>query len=182
MNKLLNETKVRIENVRASYEHLIKPAAFPGAEPKYSLSAIIDKKDEEAIKVIKEAIKNAEARGVEKYGQKFAKAKKHNPIHDGDVERAEDVAYENAYYFNCSNKTKPTVLDATTGLQAEESDIYSGMYGKLIVNFYPYYASAASCGVSASLLGFQKTKDAEPLGGVGVSDTDFEDEEEGLLD
>lgn len=181
MAKLLDTTKVRTNDIHASYEHLLKPSAFPGAEPKYSLSAIVDKDDKETLSILQQAIKNAEKRGAEKYGAKFVNAKKHDPLHDGDVEKTGDPAYEHGIYFNCSNKTVPKVLDATTGMVAEETAIYSGMYGKLIVNFYPYFASAASCGVSATLLGFQKTKDGEVLGGMGVTDSDFDDDDDSFL-
>lgn len=181
MSKLLGDTKVRIDGVRASYEHLLRPSAFPGAEEKFSVSAIIDKGDTESIKLIEEAIKAAEKKGVEKFGDKFAKAKsRYNPLHDGDVEKEEDAAYENSYYINASNKIKPAVLDASTGLDAEESAIYSGMYGKVIINFFPYYSSSTTCGVSASLLGFQKTAEGESLGGARVKESDFDDDEDFL--
>lgn len=178
MAKLLSDTKVRTNDIRASYEHLLKTSAFPGADPKYSLCAIVDKNDRETLAVLDQAIRNAEKRGVEKYGQKFANAKKHNPLHDGDSEKAGQPGYANGIYFNCSNTSKPKVLDASTGMDAEETAIYSGMYGKLICSFYPYYASAASCGVSCTLLGFQKTRDGEVLGGMHVSDSDFDDDDE----
>ena len=182
MSKLMTETQVRIDNVRASYEHLIKPSAFPGAEPKYSVCALVSKDDKESLEILKKAIANAEKKGVEKFGQKYAKAQRRNPLMDGDVEKEGQPGYENHIYFNASNKIKPRVLDATTGLEAEESDIYSGMYGKLIVNFYPYYSTAASCGVTASLRGFQKTDDGDVLGGARVTDADFSDEAGGFLD
>lgn len=181
MAKLLSETKVRTNNIRASYEHLLKPSAFPGAAEKYSLCAIVDKNDKETLAVLNQAIKNAEKRGVEKYGTKFASAKKHNPLHDGDTEKAGQAGYANGIYFNCSNTMKPKVLDASTGMDADETAIYSGMYGKLIVSFYPYFASAASCGVSCTLLGFQKTRDGEVLGGMHVSESDFDDDEDSFL-
>ncbi len=177
-----NKTQARITEVIASYEHLLKPDAFPGSEDeKYSVCALVDKKDKEAIAILEQAIKNAEAKGVEKFGDKFAKAKKHNPLHDGDVEKEGQPGYEGHIYFNCSNKQKPRVLDAMTRMPAEEANIYSGMVGTLIVNFYPYYSTAATCGVSASLLGFQKTADGEALGGTRVSDSDFDDDEDDLL-
>ena len=178
MAKLLSETKILTNNIRASYEHLLKPSSFSGGPLKYSICAIIDKGDKDTLAIINQAIKNAENRGVEKFGEKFKNAKKHNPLHDGDVEKVGQAGYENGIYFNCSNETKPKVLDASTGLNAEETAIYSGMYGKLICNFYPYYASASSCGVSCTLLGFQKTKDREVLGGMHVSDSDFDDDDE----
>ena len=183
-SKLLSvNTQARIAEVRASYEHLLKPSSFPGSDDeKYSMCALVSKDNKEAIAVIEEAIKNAEKKGVEKFGDKFAKAKKRNPIHDGDAEKDGQAGYENCIYFNCSNKQQPRVLDATTGGVAEETEIYSGMYGTLIVNFYPYFNTTTACGVSASLMGFQKTADGEVLGGSRVSDTDFDDDEGSLLD
>lgn len=178
MSKLLNDTKVRIDNVRASFEHLLKASAFPGTDDyKFSVSSIIDKSDKESIKIIETAIKNAEKKGIEKFGDKFANAKdRFNPLQDGDTEKDGDPAYENSLYINASNRTKPAVLDAKTGLDAEESAIYSGMYGKVVINFFPYFSSAKSCGVSASLLGFQKTADGESLGGARATESDFEDD------
>ena len=183
LHKLIDETKVRIGGVRASYEHLLKASSFPGSDDqKFSMCALVGKDDKDAIAILEEAIKNAEKKGVEKYGDKFSKAKKHSPLHDGDVEKADQEGYENCIYFNCSNKQQPRVLDASTGMVAEEAAIYSGMYGTLIVNFYPYFNTAAACGVSASLMGFQKTADGEALGGSRVSDSDFDDDEGSLLD
>lgn len=183
-SKLLTvNTQARIAEVRASYEHLLKPSAFPGSDDeKYSMCALIDKDNKEAIAVIEEAIKNAEKKGVEKFGDKFAKAKKRNPLHDGDAEKEGQAGYENCIYFNCSNKMAPKVKDAMTGMDAEEANIYSGMFGTLIVNFYPYFNTAAACGVSASLMGFQKTSDGDVLGGTRISDSDFDDDEDSLLD
>ena len=177
-----NKTQVRIAGVIASYEHLLKASSFPGSDDeKFSMCTLVDKNDKEAIAILEQAIKNAEAKGVEKFGDKFAKAKKHNPLHDGDVEKEGQAGYEGHIYFNCSNKQQPRVLDAMTGLPAEEADIYSGMVGTVIVNFYPYFNTAATCGVSASLMGFQKTADGEVLGGTRVSDSDFDDDEDDLL-
>lgn len=183
-HKLLTGTKFRIEGVRASYAHLFEKSAFPGAEPKYSVSAIIDKSDTEAVKVIEEAIKNAKARGVEKYGEKYAKADskyEYNPLHDGDVEKSEDAAYENCFYINASNKDEVKVL-AEDGSKAEPSDVYSGCYGTIVVNAYPYFTSAKGWGVSMSLLGFKKTADGDALGGARATASDFGDDEEAFLD
>lgn len=180
-SKLLSvKTQARLANVRASFQHLLQASAFPGSDDlKYSMCALVDKGDKETIAVIEQAIKNAEAQGVEKYGDKFAKAKKHNPLHDGDAEKEGQPGYENCIYFNCSNRQQPRVLDALTGEVAQETDIYSGMYGTLIVNCYPYFNTAATCGVSISLMGFQKTADGEVLGGSRVSDSDFDDDDDG---
>lgn len=182
-HKLITATQVRIAGVRASYEHLLKASSFPGSDDlKFSVCALISKDDKEALKILEEAIKNAEKKGVEKYGDKYAKAKKRNPLHDGDVEKEGQAGYENCIYLNCSNKVQPRVLDAKTGAVADETEIYSGMYGTLIVNFYPYFNTAAACGVSVSLMGFQKTADGEVLGGSRVSDSDFDDDDDSLLD
>ena len=183
-HKLITATKFRIEGVRASYAHLFEKSAYPGAEPKFSVSAIFSKEDKEALKVIEEAIKNAKARGVEVYGEKYTKAdptKEYNPLHDGDVEREEDEAYENSFFINASNKDDIKVL-AVDGSKAEPSEVYSGCYGTLVANAFPYYTSPKGWGVSIKLLGFKKTADGDALGGARATASDFGDDEEAFLD
>lgn len=180
MAKLITDTRVLTNEVRASYEHLLRPSSFGGQDPKYSVSAIIPKSDKATLMVIEQAIKNAEQRGIEKYGKAFKSPKLKNPLHDGDLDKKGDDAYSNAYFINCSNKERPRVLDMNKDEITDSTEIYSGIYGKVIVNFYPYSAPG-NVGVAASLMAFQKTKDGEALGGAHVSVDDFDDDEDDLL-
>ena len=45
------------------------------------------------------------------------------------------------------------------------TDIYSGMYGKVHIQLFPY-DTAGNAGVGVSLQNVMKTKDGDPLGGA----------------
>lgn len=177
---LLSETKIRTNEIRCSYEHLLVPAAFKDQDKKYSVSALISKEDTATMEVIKQAVDAAVQKGIDKFGKSFKSGKTHYPVHDGDEDRSEDEAYENCFYINCANTQKPAVFDENGQKTDDPEVIYSGVRGYLLINFYPYSAPGNQ-GVAASLLGFMKTRDDEALGGVrvdaakdfGIDDDDF---------
>ena len=182
--RLLNDTKARTGEVRLSYEHLMRPYAFKkDQEPKYTVSAIISKDDKETLAVIEKAIDNAVQKGIDKFGKSFKSPRTHLPLKDGDVDRSADAAYEGAYYLNCSNAQKPAVFDEKGRPVEDETVIYSGCRGSILLQFYPYNAPG-NIGVGVSVLGFMKTRDDEPLGGAHVNakaDFGIEDEEDDFL-
>ena len=59
-------------------------------------------------------------------------------------------------------------------VQLAETDIYSGMYARVTLNFYPY-DSSGNRGVGCGLGNFMKTRDGEPLSGRVNAETDFAD-------
>lgn len=171
--KLMSNTKVMTGKVRVSYEHLLEPAGVNGSdEKKYSASIIIPKSDTQCIETIQKAIDNAVQLGIEKYGKSFKNAKMHTPIHDGDVEKEGDGAYADSWYINISNKQKPGIVGLDRNPIVDPSEIYSGMWARFTVNFYPY--SVSGTGISASLQNCQKLEDDEPLGGrMASAESDF---------
>ena len=62
-----NPTKV-IVPCRFSYLHCWEPDSVNGGDPKYSVSAIIDKKDTKTIEAIKAAIEQAKKDSISKWG------------------------------------------------------------------------------------------------------------------
>lgn len=58
----------------------------------------------------------------------------------------------------------PYVVDANIQPILQQSEIYSGMYGRANVSFFPYNASGKK-GIGCGLNGVQKLRDGEPLGG-----------------
>lgn len=52
------------------------------------------------------------------------------------------------------------------------TDVYSGMYARVTVNFFPYDASG-NRGVGFGLGNVCKTRDGEPLGGRANAESDF---------
>ena len=167
MAKLITDTKVLTNEVRFSYAHLFEPWAAAGAEPKYSVSILIPKTDTETYGVLEKAIENAIEDGVEKFGKGF-KGKIHKPIHDGDLEKPDDPNYKGMWYVNCSNKLAPQVVDAACNRIEDPEAAYSGCYGRITVNMYPYSVSGSQ-GISASLQNVQVLREGPRLGGSRAS-------------
>ena len=166
------ETKVTTGKVRLSYAHLFEAHGMEGQEPKYSVSVIISKTDTETIKAIKEAVELAKKNGVSKFGGKIPAVLK-TPLRDGDEERPDDKAYAGCYFLNASSKQKPGVVDQHVQPILDATEVYSGCYARLTLNFYAYNASGNK-GVAAGLGNVQKLADGEPLGGVSRAEDDFD--------
>ena len=165
-------TKVVIGPVRLSYAHLFEPSAVgDDGDKKYSVSAIIPKSNKELIAQIEKAIKAAKELGKAKWGGKIP-AKLKEPLRDGDEDRPDDDAYADSYFVNCSAKTKPGVVDKNRKPVLDQEEVYSGCYGYVSVNFYPFDAKGNK-GVAAGLNNVMKTKDGEPLGGRLSAEEDF---------
>ena len=167
-------TKVRIGEVRLSYCHLFQPEAVAdGGEKKYSVSIIIPKSNTKLVAEVKAAI-------ISKFGGRRP-ANLKTPLRDGDLERADDDAYADAWFINASSKGKPGVVKVMN-VQGEkklvevtnEEEVYSGCYGYVSVNFFAFN-NAGNKGVAAGLNNVLKTKDGTFLGGRTSAQTDFGD-------
>ena len=95
------------------------------------------------------------------------------PLRDGDLERPDDEAYANSYFLNANSKNRPGVVDQNVQAILDATEVYSGCYARLTLNFYPYSASGNK-GVAAGLGNVQKLDDGEPLGGFTRAEDDFE--------
>jgi hypothetical protein len=170
MSKIINNTRVVTNEVRASYAHVAEPVSINGSDPKYSMSVIIPKDDKETLDLIEQAIDKALEDGADKFGgKKPNKAACKLPLRDGDVEK-DDEAYANAFFINCNNKTQPQVVDANRHLLDPEA-IYSGCYCKVSIQFYAFNVNGNK-GVAAALGNIQFVRDGEPLGGARVTAAD----------
>jgi hypothetical protein len=164
---------------RFSYLNCWEPVGINGGEPKYSVSAIISKSDTATIEKIKVAIEQVKKEGTAVWGGKVPPNLK-LPLRDGDTDRPDDEAYAGSYFFNANSKQKPQVVDNKVQPILEQSEVYSGCYGNISVNFYPYSANGNK-GIAVGLGNIQKLKDGECLGGrtnaaddfVTVEDEDF---------
>lgn len=175
-------TKVTTGKIRLSYVHLFEPYAIEGNEPKYSASLIIPKDDKETLKVIKEAIEEAKELGKSKFGGKTP-ANLKTPLRDGDEERPDDESYENSFFLNANSRNKPGIVDVNVHPILDETEVYSGCYARVTLNFYAYSASGNK-GIAAGLGNVQKLVDGEPLGGFTRAEDEFEavENEENFLD
>ncbi len=164
--------------IRFSYAYILEPRADKSGESKYSVSLIIPKDDKVTIDRIKAAIAAATAQGVEKKfnGKNPASPTFKNPLRDGDLERPEDPTYRGCFFVNATNRHRPVIADATgrplQPLDLTDDSIYSGCYGNVAVNFYPFNFEG-TIGVGCGLNGVQKVRDGERLAGIPDPDSMF---------
>lgn len=167
-------SKVVTGTVRLSYANIWTPrAANDGSEPKYSASIIIPKSDTATVDAIKKAIEVAIQEGVGKFGGKIPpRTTLKLPLRDGDEERPDDEAYKNAYFLNATSKLAPGIVDKHVQPILDHSEVYSGVYARVSLNFYAFNTSG-NRGVACGLGNIQKIRDGEPLGGKTAPSADF---------
>lgn len=170
-----NNTKV-IVPCRFSYLHCWEPDSVNGGDPKYSVSAIIPKSDTKTVNAIKAAIAQAKKDSVSKWGGKVP-ANLKLPLRDGDIDRPDDEAYAGCYFFNANSRQAPQVVDSKVQPILDQSEVYSGCYGKISVTFYGYNSNG-NRGIAAGLGNIQKLKDGESLGGRTSAADDFQTEDD----
>lgn len=173
-------TKMNIGEVRLSYCHLFTPEAIAeGGDKKYSVSLIIPKSNTRLVETVKATINAAFKQGLaSRFGGKTPAAWK-NPLRDGDIERPDDDAYAGSYFINATSRTKPGIVKRmTVGGETKlvevtnEEEIYSGCYGYVSVNFFPF-SNVGNKGVACGLNNVLKTRDGEFLGGRSSAQADF---------
>lgn len=140
MPKFMNATKVITGvNTRWSYANVWDPKSINGGAPKYSVSLIIPKSDTTTVNKIKAAIQAAYDEGQSKLkgnGKSVpALSAIKTPLRDGDLERPDDEAYKNSYFINANSSTAPGIVDADRQPILERSEVYSGVYGRGMIDF-----------------------------------------------
>lgn len=173
--------KVITGKVRFSYANVFEPKSVNGSAPKYSVSLIIPKSDTRTISKINAAIEAVKKEGAHKWGGKIP-ASLRMPLRDGDLDRLDDEAYADSFFINVNSNTKPGIVDADLNPIMDQSEFYSGCYGRASIVFFAYNTNG-SRGISAALQNLQKLEDGEPLGGKSRPEDDFGEfeQDEGLL-
>lgn len=169
-------TKVVVPG-RFSFVNVWEPKSINGSDPKYSISLIIPKSDKKTVAAIQKAIEAAKQDGMAKFGGKIP-ANLKTPLRDGDIDRPDDPNYEDCYFINTNSKDAPQIVDAKIQPILDRSEVYSGCYGKVSINFYPFNTNG-NRGIAAGLGNVQKLRDGEPLGGKSRAEDDFEIETDG---
>ncbi|WP_449461037.1 DUF2815 family protein [Streptococcus suis] len=164
------ETKVIIAG-RLSYVNIWEPQSINGSEPKYSVSLIIPKSDTATLNKIKQAIEVAKQEAISKFGGKIP-ANLKLPLRDGDIDRPDDEAYQDSYFINCNSKQKPQVVDSQVQPILDQTEVYSGCYGRVSVTFYGFNSNG-NRGVAAGLGNVQKLRDGDALGGRMRAEDEF---------
>lgn len=175
-------TKVVTGKIRMSYANLFTARAIAeGQEPKYSLCVLIPKSDKETIRKINGAIDAAKKAGASLWGGKLPSNLK-TPLRDGDEERPDQEEYAGHYFLNATSKQKPGIVDRNLNEIIDPSEVYSGCYGRVSLNFYAFN-QAGNKGIGCGLQNVQKLADGESLTGRTRAEDDFEaiDDEEDIL-
>lgn len=158
-----------IQNVRFSYTNLFQPQARPGQEPKYSVTILVPKTNTEAKAAIDAAIAQAIEAGVSKQWSGVRPPQAPTCVHDGDGTRPSDgMPYgeecKGCWVFTASSKQPPFVVDGMVQPIIDPTQVYSGMWGNVSVNFFAYSSNGRK-GIGCGLNGVQKVRDGEALGG-----------------
>ena len=171
-------TKVLTGEVRLSYVNLTTPRApQQGGDPKYSVTLLIPKTDAATVANINASMKAAYDDGVsKKWGGAHPQPKV--LLHDGDGLRPSGLPFgdecKGHWVLTASTKNKPQVVGIDNlDCELSPSDIYSGMYARVTINFFAY-DTAGSKGVGCGLGNVLKTRDGEALAGGASAASDFE--------
>lgn len=168
MNMSQSATSVVTGEVRLSYVNLFQPrASQQGGEPKYSVTILLPKSDVATYQRIQQAIQAAYEKGVtEKWNG--ARPPLKTTIRDGDGVRPNGEPFgpecKGHWVFTATSKQKPEVVDANLNPIIDQSQVYSGVYGRVHLNFFAY-SHSGNRGVSAGLGPVQILRDGDPLGG-----------------
>lgn len=171
-------TQIVTGKVRLSYAHLFKPYAHnSGQEPKYSVTILVPKTDTATKADIDSAIEAAKQDGMaSKWGGQMPPVVA-IPVYDGDGVRPSDgqpfgEECKGHWVFTASSKQAPAVVDQAVQPILDQSEVYSGMYARVSINFFAYNSNGRK-GVGAGLNNVQKLADGEPLGGRTTAAEDF---------
>jgi hypothetical protein len=183
------KTQITTGKVRFSFCNLFTPKAMEeGATPKYSVTLLIPKTDKATLQKIKAASDEAKRVFSEKGGKKLP-ANLKTTIHDGDGERENGESFgeecKGCHVITVSTLRAPVIVNADKTPLTEPSELYSGCYGRAVINAYVYDYKGTR-GLTFGLNGVMKLYDGEPLGGGVVTDEDWDDdfeddEDESLL-
>ena len=177
---MATSTQITTGKVRFSYCNLFTPRAVQeGAAEKYSVTLLIPQTDKHTLKKIKAAMDAAQANYLAKNSGKKLPANLKSTLHDGDGERPNGGDFgpecKGCYVMTVSSNNKPVLVYADKTPLTEPTELYSGCYGRAIINFY-VYDTQGNKGISAGLNGIMKLEDGEPLAGGVVTDSDWDDD------
>lgn len=157
-----------INEVRFSYCNLFQPQTRPGqTDAKYGVTVLVPKTNAAAKAAIDAAIQDAINAGVSKCWNGQRPPMPALCVHDGDGARPSDgqpygEECKGCWVFTASSKQQPFVVDANVQPIMDPREVYSGMWGNINVNFFPYNSNGKK-GIGCGLNGIQKTRDDTPL-------------------
>jgi len=170
-------TKFITKSCRLSYLSLLNPRKTDDGKEAYQCTVLIPKTDKDSVAKIKELIENAKKKDAGKLATGSGAIK--SPLLDGDKKDEEGAFHykdENVrgHYFlrTASTTRKPEIVDLQLEPIISPSEVYSGMWGQVSINFYGW-ASKTGRGIAAGLGNVRKTKDDESFAGGARAADEF---------
>lgn len=159
-------TKVVTSSVRFSYLNVFKPRSFAEGSPEtYSVVLLIPKDSTRTIRKIQKAIADELEEGSKTYWKGKRPANLWNPLRDGDEEKAEEhPEYAGMYFLTAKSTQKPILLDEDGEELFDQTEMYSGCWGRADITFFAFDNKTKGVGVGLNAL--KKTRDDEPFGNV----------------
>lgn len=158
--------------VRLSYVHLFKPYAFqPGQDEKFSCTILLPKTDAATKQRIDAAIAAAKQKGANGSWNGIIPPVVPDPIRDGDGVKQDGTPFgpecKGHWVFTARSSADypPEVVDRMGNPIINQTDVYSGCYARVNVEFYPYNFNGKK-GIGCALGPVQKLRDGEALGGA----------------
>lgn len=158
-----------VRNCRLSYANVFEPRSFNGSPEKYSASLLIPKGDKTTLNEIKAAIKQAAELGKEKFGPKWEA--RQLPLRDGDAEN-KGAEYAGMFFLNAKSSTAPGIVDRHARRIMDPTEVYSGCWANVSVQFYAYNRSGNQ-GIAVGLGNIQKVRDDESFDGRTRAEDEF---------
>ena len=160
--------------VRLSYVNLFQARTINGSEPKFSVTLLIPKSDAATKAAIDKALEEAAQDGTNNKWNGVRPPIVQNPLHDGDGVRqsdgmpfGEECKGHWVMTANCSENRPPQVVGLDRQPIMNQSEVYSGMYGYVNLNFFAYNSNGRK-GIGCGLNAVMKSRDGEVLGGGTV--------------
>lgn len=170
-------TKVVTGTVRFSYLYAFKPSVL---DDKYSVVLLIPKEDKKTVDAIRKAIDEAKREGVKEKWKGKEPRDLWMPLRDGDEEKADEhPEYAGMYFVKAKSDRKPILLDEYKDEILDETELYSGCWGRANISFFPFDNNMK--GIGCSLNALQKKRDDEPFGNAMTLDSarsSFDDEDD----
>lgn len=158
--------------VRLSYVHLFKPYAFQaGQDEKFSCTILLPKTDAATKQRIDAAIAAAKQKGANRSWNGVVPPVVPDPIRDGDGVKQDGTPFgpecKGHWVFTARSSADypPEVVDRMGNPIINQTDVYSGCYARVNVEFYPYNFNGKK-GIGCALGPVQKLRDGEALGGA----------------
>lgn len=175
-----NPTLITTGQVRLSYANLFKPrASKPGEEPKYSVTLLIPKTDIKTKQMIDAAINAAITAAVAGKWNGARPPQISTPLQDGDGLRRNGTPFspecKGHWVINTSTNRQPTVCDLSLQPIIDQTQVYSGMYARVNINFFGFFSNGNK-GIGCGLNAVQKVADGEPLGSQVSVESAFGDQ------